>query len=308
MLLTIAFLGAVLPCRADLVQTKGSARLAIQPATAAIALADTITVTLTVDGTPALRVDAPLDLPRSAKWQLVERTKPDREAMGPDQVRWRIVYRFAPREPGEIVFAFPDVKFRDRDDQDQSASWDPVVFTVKTKITQLDRAATRGVADIESLPTVTPVASMWPAWTTLAAVVAIMTGIGFGWRYWVWRRMPKTPAAWAQGELDRLLTLRLPEHRRSERFITLLSLLLRRYLEKQFHLLARRQTTPEFLQHLNMQAEFTDEEKRFLTTFLSRCDAVKFAGIEMPTDECHRWAAATGQFLKRSDGEVAQAG
>jgi hypothetical protein len=308
--LMIVVIGIAPQCHAEIVQTRGPARLTIEHPgeTPAMALADTITVTLTVDGSPGLRVQAPLELPRSAKWQLVERSKPERAPMGPERVCWRIVYRFAPREPGEVSFAFPEVKFRDRDDQDQSVTWDPVKLTVKTQITKLDRAAIRGVADIESLPAAVPVAAMWPIWTALAAVAGFLAVVWFGWRRWFRRRVPKTPVAWAISELDRLVRLELPQRGRSERFITLLSLLLRRYLEKQFHLLARRQTTPEFLLYLDAQAEFAVEEKQFLAGFLARSDAVKFAGTEMPTDECNRWAAATRQFLQRRCGEVAQVG
>jgi hypothetical protein len=309
LLLTIVWISAAPFCHADIVQTNGPASLTIQHPgnTPTIALADTITVTLTVDGSTTLRVQAPLELPRSAKWQLVERSKADRDSIGPERVRWRLVYRFAPREPGEVSFAFPEVKFRDRDDQDQSATWEPITFTVKTQITKLDRAAIRGVADIESLPAAAPDIAMWPVWTALAAVAELLAAGWFGWRRWFRRRELKTPAAWALSELDRLVALELPKHGRSERFITLLTLLLRRYLDKQFQLPARRQTTPEFLRDLDAQSEFTAEEKRFLTTFLSRCDAVKFAGTEMPTDECNQWANATRIFLQ-SDKKLNEEG
>lgn len=309
LLLVAAWCSATSICHADIVQTRGPSSLTIQHVgqTPTIALADTITVTLTVDGSSALRVQAPLELPRSSKWQLVERSKPEREPMGRERVRWRIVYRFAPRAPGALPFAFPEVKFRDGNEEDQSVSWDSVTFTVTTQITKLDHAAIRGVADVESLPAATPVGATWPIGVALAAAAALLAVAWYGWRRWFKRRAPKTPAAWALHELDRLVALDLPRRGRSERFITLLTLLLRRYLEKQFHLRARRQTTPEFLRQLDGQAEFTIEEKQFLTTFLSRCDAVKFASAEMSSEECSQWVAATAQFLRRRCSMVAQA-
>jgi hypothetical protein len=308
LLLMVAWIAAAPSCHADIVQTRGPASLTLQHPgpTPTIALADTITVTLKVEGSTALRVKAPLELPRSAKWQLVERAKPERESIGPERVRWQIVYRFAPREPGEVSLAFPEVKFRDSDDQDQSVTWEPAMFTVKTQVTKLDRASIRGVADIESLPPAVTDVVNWPAWAALAAVATLFAVGWFGWRRWFRRRVLKTPAAWALCELDRLVALELPRHGRSERFITLLTLLVRRYLEKQFHLMARRQTTPEFLRDLDAQTEFTAQERQFLATFLSRCDAVKFAGMEMAMDECNHWAEATGQFIRRRCGEVAQ--
>src|SRR5262245_33124104 len=66
-----------------------------------IALPDLITATLTIEGSPALDVfKAPLDLPTAGPWALVQRSKAQREEIGAAKVRWKLVYRFAPREPG----------------------------------------------------------------------------------------------------------------------------------------------------------------------------------------------------------------
>ena len=55
-----------------------------------------------------------------------------------------------------------------------------------------------------------------------------------------------TSAQVACRELDRIASLGLPAAGQVERFHTLVSNVLRRYLEKRFGLPARRQTTPEF--------------------------------------------------------------
>src|SRR5207244_1939212 len=83
-----------------------------------------------------------------------------------------------------------------------------------------------------------------------------------------------------------------------ERFITLLTTLVRRYLERQCSVPARRRTTPEFRNVLAPMAVLTIEEKQFLTAFLERCEAVKFAQEMMTPQECVRWAEAVRQFLE----------
>ena len=309
-LVLIALATIAQPCRADIVQDDGAATLVIvfgaeQPT---IALSDLITVTLQVEGSKALRVHAPLDLPTGSKWTLMERSKPERRPDGPDRVRWRLVYRFAPQEPGDVPFLFPDVKFRDVDEQDQTSTWKVVTFKVTTQVTKLDRGSLRGVPDIETVPTPAAADLTWPKWTALGAASCLLAVGWFASRRWFRRGIPKSPAQWAQRELDRLIALKLPEQGRSERFVTLLSLLVRRYLERQHQLLARRQTTPEFLRQLEQQPDLSADEKQFLGSFLTRCDTVKYAGVEMPTDECRQWAESTRRVLIRRCSQAAQAG
>ena len=236
---------------------------------------------------------APLDLGGSAKWQLVERSKATREAAG-QHVRWRIVYRFA-REPAkELLFQFPDVKFRDPDEQ--TVPWNPLKFAFETQITQPDRSNLHNITAIEKLPPIERTDRSWVPWLALAAVlllVAAFVGV-----YYFRRRPPsRTPAEVALNEWQRLLAMKLPEKGRSERFVTLLTMLVRRYLERQFALPARRQTTPEFVNYLVAISVLTPAEKQFLTDFLRRCDSVKFAKSPMSVDECNRWANAARQFL-----------
>src|SRR5262249_42701292 len=99
-------------------------------------------------------------------------------------------------------------------------------------------------------------------------------------------------------EWRRLMALRLPEQGRSERFITLLTLLVRQYLERQYALPARRRTTSEFLEQLARISSLGSEQKHFLASFLEQSEQVKFAQVSLTSDECQQWADAARRFLE----------
>jgi hypothetical protein len=297
--LIAGFVVAVQPCSAGVItQTKGPASIDIRwdPADAKLELADLITVTLTVEGAkPLATPTAPLELGDDAAWQLVQRSKASNEAAGPMRERWRLTYRFAPREPGKIAFAFPDVKYRDELGKEQTASWDPVWFEVKAPAA----GALRDITAVEAPPAlVSADYSAW-IWSAVVAGAMFLITLGVGLRRF-FRSVPApTPAQVALAAWERLLAKRLAENGRAERFITLLTLLVRRYLERQFALPARRRTTPEFLQQLEACPLLTLEEKQFLEGFLDQCDAVKFAKSAMSADACRKLADAVRQFLER---------
>jgi hypothetical protein len=278
------------------VQTQADASLEVQfdGKEPDLSLADLITVTLTVHGARGVIVTAPLELPTSAPWSQVERKQPTRKSVdGRD--RWQIVYRFAPREPGKLTLDFPDVKFQNPGASEQTVSWAPITFSVTTTATEM-----RDITSIEELPPITPADHRWLLWLSLA-LIGFLAIAGLV----VIRRLSRrvrvqTAAERALHEWERLLSLKLPETGRSERFITLLTVLLRRYLERQYAMPARRQTTAEFRRSLDGIESLTAEEKQFLATFLERCEAIKFAGMTMSVDECARWARETRSFLERA--------
>ena len=95
---------------------------------------------------------------------------------------------------------------------------------------------------------------------------------------------PLAPHEWAARELDRIEALHLPEAGEVERFHTLLSDVVRAYLERRFSLPASQQTTAEFLEKLGQEPALSAEQRKQVGAFLERCDLVKFAGVR-PTPE-----------------------
>lgn len=284
------------PCAAgSVVRTTGPAMLEVRfdADKPKIALADVIDVTLTVEGPPDLVVIAPLQWATNAPWQQLDRSAPTREPAGAGRIRWRISYRFAPREPGDLEFAFPPVKFRAGDGQEQAVAWEPIPFTVITQGGEL-----RDITAVEELPPVAPLYRSWQIGVAVAGAGIFLIALLFALRRVFRRAVPRTPAQLALYEWERLVALKLPEQGRSERFITLLTTLLRRYLEGQFAIPARRRTTPEFVPSLAAVAGLSANDKQFLARFLERCEAVKFAGVPMAVAECSQWAQATRQFIQ----------
>jgi hypothetical protein len=303
LLLILCLLGSARPCLAGtFTQNKGAASLEVSydKETRKLALADLITVTLTVEGSASMRTPvAPLELAPAAPWVLVERSKFVRETIHVSRVRYRLIYRFAPREPGtKVPFHFPDVKFKDGEEAEQTLTWVPISFEVQTHVAAPDLAAMRDITAIEELPTIELADQSWQLWSALAVSCLLLIAIVYALRVFLARNPPRSPAQLALYEWQRLIALKLPERGRSERFITLLTMLVRQYLERQFALPARRQTTPEFMQNLDRFPMLTAPEKQFLTTFLQRCDAVKFARAAMTPEECAQWAEAARQFLE----------
>ena len=289
--LIVCLLASASPCAGGtFTQTKGPAVLEVSydADTRKLALADLITVTLTVEGRPSLRTPiAPLELAPAAPWVLVERSKFVRQTINDSSVRYRLTYRFAPREPGKkVAFHVPDVKLRDGEEAEQTLTWAPIFFDVETQIATPNVADMRGTPDIEELPPIEPADRTWQLVAAAAVLFLLLVAIVYALRVFLSRKPVRSPAQLALYEWQRLIALKLPHKGRSERFITLLTMLVRHYLERQFALPARRQTTPEFMQNLDRFPMLTAPEKQFLTAFLQRCDTVKFAQAEMTSEEC----------------------
>ena len=289
------------PCAADtIVQNKGMATLEVhfEPK---LTLADTISATLIIDASPAHEINAPRDLPAASKWLLVERSQAERETIKPGLIRWRQTYRFAPKEPGDAPFTFPDVKLREGEAALQTIAWEPIPFTIALPTIEPDRTKMRDGIAIEKSPD--PVVERsWYLLVVLCAVVTysivMLAVVIVVMRHSIRRKPPASASDRAIYEWRRLIAMKLPQQGRTERFITLLTMLLRAYLERDLDWPARRQTTREFLQSCTQSTSLNDLEKRFLADFLERAEAVKFAGVGMAFDECNAWAEKVRQFLE----------
>src|ERR1043165_3152675 len=267
--LLLIILGAAAPCFAGANrQTIGAATLEVLPPGSEnkLQLADLITARLSIEGTPALDVfEFPSELPRSAAWGLVEVSKPVRKVAGPNRVTWQVAYQFGPRKTGKNVqFELPKIKFRDREDFE--VTFAPVPFVVESKITNPGIADLKGVPTIEKLP---PAPVKIPDWAWIWPLLACLLGIGalIGSAVVVLlsrRSEPQSPVQLALYEWQRLSDMKLPEKGRGVQFITLLTALVRRHLERQYAIPARSRTTPEFIAFLRSHDKLTDAQRDFL--------------------------------------------
>ncbi|MBM3993801.1 MAG: hypothetical protein FJ303_06565 [Planctomycetes bacterium] len=302
LLLALALLTAH-PCRGGTdTQRQGIATLEVHfdAATPSITLADLVVVTLTVDVPASMQAPiAPLTLPKSAPWDLIEPASRTREPIEGGKTRYRIVYRFAPRAPAKKAgLFFPEVKLR-QDGAEQIITWKPVFFEIGTQVTTPDRAALRDITSIEELPTSPEYDMRWLWWLVGLGAMALIVAAVVLVRVWMYRVRVRTAGQWAILELDRLMARKLPEQGRSERFATLLTLIVRRFLERRYGLPVRRQTTPEFVQYLGSVSHLTASDKQFLIQLFERCDAIKFGLAPLTPVECETLVQAVREFLFR---------
>jgi hypothetical protein len=283
-------------------QHKGPATLEVrftpgEPKTRQIALSDTITVTLRIVGSPGWKITAPRKLPDTAPWLLVGEPVTTQEKLDLQRQRWQRVYLLAPRERGTLTLEFPELRIEKDDAEPQSIAWDPIIFTVTTRIAQPDRAGMREITDIEK-PEAPPASTgSWYGWLALA-VLPLLGALLVLARRWLRHTKTRVPAERALYEWQRLQEMKLPERGSSERFMTLLSLIVRDYVQRGLGLPARRQTTGELRVLLAPLLVLTDPQKSFLIAFLECADSVKFAHTAMLASECSRWSEKVREFLQ----------
>lgn len=165
----------------------------------------------------------------------------------------------------------------------------------------VDLSGLRSITGIEEVPP-PAAASSWPYWPALTAFLTAGLFLA-GWKL-VRRRErptpPLTPGTWALQELDRIDKLTLPEAGAVERFHTLISDVIRRYLEMRFDLHASKQTTAEFLETMMKAPHMTPAQQEMLRDFMHRCDLAKFARFVPPLDECRKVAATARAFVEQT--------
>ena len=88
---------------------------------------------------------------------------------------------------------------------------------------------------------------------------------------------PRPPHETAYERLQALKEQNLPSQGRFKEYYTILSDVIRRYIEDRFGIRAQEMTTQEFLDSLRTSEGLTPEHKNLLKGFLNSCDMVKFA-------------------------------
>ena len=143
------------------------------------------------------------------------------------------------------------------------------------------------------------------SWVVVLGIVggAIAIGVGgfFAWRSMrLRRRVQKQRSAYE----DAVIALRALEERgapdavAADAWFVELSSIVRHYLENRYEIRAPELTTEEFLNVATARAELTTEHRGLLTSFLERCDRVKFAGYRPEADESIATLAAARGFVE----------
>jgi hypothetical protein len=165
----------------------------------------------------------------------------------------------------------------------------------------IDLGRLRDITGIEKLPPPPPERPplLWP-WISLV----FLAGFGLiGWKLARRRKLEKSslpPREWALAELEKIEKMSLFSSGESEEFHTLISNVIRGYLELRFQVPASQQTTPEFLKAIS-ESNFLDQPGQLLLrSFLERCDLAKFARVRFSSQECRTSAQMARDLVCQS--------
>jgi hypothetical protein len=145
-------------------------------------------------------------------------------------------------------------------------------------------ASASALRDIKP-PIEIPNAWIWVMW--IAGSLALAVALLWMYRHWRNRRLsllyqpPTPPHIRARKELEEALGL----IEQPNPFCTMVSGIVRRYLEERFTFHAPERTTEEFLHELRSTNLLTPDQKDSLGEFLQQCDLVKFARYEPAQSE-----------------------
>jgi len=118
--------------------------------------------------------------------------------------------------------------------------------------------------------------------------------------------MRMSPRERALEELRELLNKGLLEKHKIKDFYVELTMVVRRYIERQHKVRAPEQTTEEFLQQISQDKRFKPEVIRKLRDFLQAADMVKFAAYQ-PDDEMNNNSIRTAEEYIKTDAEEVEA-
>ena len=142
----------------------------------------------------------------------------------------------------------------------------------------------------------------WLALLGIASALAVVgSGSVLGYRAWRdRRRIERQRSAYDEA----VLRLRALEHEgppdatAADAWFVALSGIVRDYLEQRYEIRAPELTTEEFLQVATARPELSAEHRGLLTSFLERCDRVKFAGYRPDADESLATLKAARGFVE----------
>ena len=155
-------------------------------------------------------------------------------------------------------------------------------------------------------------------WAALVLLVALAILAALVWlaRYITRRvkehRMSPIERAWV--ELDRLLKKGLPGRGRYKDFYVELTMVVRRYVQRQHGVKAPHLTTEEFFEATRNAPTFPKSTLDELIDFLRKSDMVKFAGVEVTpetaesaTDSAKKYIAKDDEIVKRKTEQTRRA-
>lgn len=255
-----------------------------------IRLSDSLTLVLEITGGPDLEV-ATLDSPLTFEgWNTRHVGNPEKRRIreGPAaETAVRIEMVLDPKRAGELKVALPALRLRQSGQEDawQTITWQPITVQVVTSVLQTDLEELRDVAPPEDVPSGHEPMSRW-LWIALPLGLLVFMAGGL-WAKRLLRRPPKNlpPQEWALQELDQVDLPELLSAGQEERLGTIVSDVLRRYLDLRFQWGASSLTTPEFAAGQVSEKPLSIDQQKMIRQVLDQCDLHKFARQPLTAEE-----------------------
>jgi hypothetical protein len=267
-------------------------------------LSSLLSVTFSLEGPATLEVEdaKPAEITNSPFWTVRKADEPEIAPLPGNRMRWQRTCTLDPQNKGDLPLQIGPLRYRVEAGKGewQKIEWKPVVIHVTTTVPRADVSQLRDIPGPEPIP---EARSPWiPVLRWSGAALMLLAAIMFILqRRRHARPTPQLPPhEWAARELERLEKMDLPRHGQAERFHTLVSDTIRRYLELRFQLRAPRQTTAEFLEAMRESPHLTTEQRTLLRDFLERCDLAKFARAEYSDEECRVTTEMARTFVEQT--------
>ncbi|MCE5229734.1 hypothetical protein LLG95_09085 [bacterium] len=234
------------------------------------------------------RISAVTSKPDPQKWEQVLGWRLDySRAKANGGTRWSAALK--PFETGSVMLPDAIVTWQPK------AGGEPITRRVQGPIISVQSKLLPGAPNNQLTPLREPIAIArdW-SWIygALAAVLLAALAGWLGWRWWKRRGRPAgppepdlPPGLWALHEIDRRSRLPVCQSGPAKAIFTLVSEVVRLYLERRYGISAIDMTTMECMRALQ-QRDPGDDVIRWVQDFLDECDTVKFTKID-PAPE--RW-------------------
>lgn len=253
-----------------------------RPERTSLALSETVTVELSLEVRGLLRVVVPknwLDEPSEATWQATPIAAPQVQDLPDGRKRWIQRLKLDPFLVGDAVaLQFRPVQvWTESEAQPREQSWPALSLRVTTIVKPtLDQM--RPVADYDDGPKATDNTSGFRDFLIGVTVLTLLALAG----WWLARYRSRRARVQVWMAQDRLLQLEkvIPELLARE-----LPMLLRHEVSCQWPIAGEAASTMEWLQALEAIPEAAKIAEQ-LRPILERCDAAKFAGVELLPAEC----------------------
>jgi hypothetical protein len=261
---------------------------------------DELTITIRVEGSDKLEVTPPAKWIVSRPWHVRPPAPAKIERVGDGKIAWQQTLEAYPAVPGELALLLAPIVWKDGEKEGQ-AKFAPVAVRSFSTIEKADLRNLRDPLWIEPLPPEPP----RRPWLNIA-----LTGFGVSLGLYLAlrgiRRRPhgpkRSPEEQALRAIDRIEKWDLPANGNGERYFALLSLIVRRYVERKHQLPARHRTSQDLVELLTQREDLV-AERLFLANFAAQADRAKFAPRPPSVAECSAAEQSVRAWLHLHESE-----